>query len=103
MANGLAVVEGNQEATFAEGPVVIAGEAGQFAVEPGQQRNGLGGTLIQFAENRARELGAKELALDTAVPATHLIQYYERRGYRHVGFAQWKTTNYQSVILSKTL
>ena len=76
---------------------------GQFAVDPTCQRNGLGTALIAFAENRAREMGAEELALDTAVPATHLIDYYTRRGYRLVGEAQWETTNYRSVIMSKRL
>lgn len=75
----------------------------QFAVEPRLQRRGWGSKLILHLEARARELGDAELAIDTAEGATHLIALYERRGYRHVGFAQWPHTNYRSVVLSKRL
>lgn len=42
-----------------------------------------------------------ELALDTAVPATHLIDRYKRLGYRTVAHYQRDVTNYRSVIMSK--
>lgn len=58
--------------------------------------------LLAFAESRARELGAREVAVDTAEGAHHLIRYYSTRGYREVGHAQWEHTNYRSVILSKS-
>lgn len=76
---------------------------GQFAVDPGLQAKGLGRRLVGLVEARAREMGVAELALDTAEPATHLIEWYARLGYRHVEFADWKHTNYRSVIMSKTL
>jgi GNAT superfamily N-acetyltransferase len=76
---------------------------GQLGVEPALQRQGLGGRLIRFGEERARSLGATEVALDTAEGASHLIQLYTARGYRRVGLEQWKHANYRSVILSKTL
>ncbi|MEO6394609.1 MAG: GNAT family N-acetyltransferase [Devosia sp.] len=76
---------------------------GQFAVDPGLQRKGLGRTLIALAEHRALETGAHEIALDTAEPATHLIALYAKLGYRFIEYAQWGTTNYRSVIMSKTL
>lgn len=47
---------------------------------------------------------AAELALSTAEPATHLIDYYIKRGYRPVAHSDatlWR--GYRSVILSKTL
>jgi GNAT superfamily N-acetyltransferase len=75
----------------------------QFAVKPRVQRCGWGSKLILHLEARAKELGAAELAIDTAEGATHLVALYERRGYRHVGFAQWPHTNYRSVVLSKRL
>jgi GNAT superfamily N-acetyltransferase len=75
----------------------------QFAVEPHVQRRGLGSKLIARLEQRAVELGAAELSIDTAEGATHLIALYERRGYRHVGTAQWQHANYRSVLLSKRL
>jgi GNAT superfamily N-acetyltransferase len=74
---------------------------GQFAIEPERQGRGLGSRLLLFGEARAKELGAAEVSVDTAEGAAHLIRFYQKRGYREVGHAQWKTTNYRSVILSK--
>jgi len=77
---------------------------GQFGVEPSLQGHGVGSALLDQVERRARETGAKELALDTAEPATHLIQYYERHGYRIVERVSWgDVVNYSSVVMSKTL
>lgn len=76
---------------------------GQFAVEPGLQSNGLGRRLIAHVEERAAASGARELALDTAEPAVHLVDWYTRLGYRFIEHTQWQHTNYRSVILSKTL
>jgi GNAT superfamily N-acetyltransferase len=75
----------------------------QFAVEPQLQRRGLGSRLISHLEARAAELGAEELTINTAEGATHLVGLYERRGYRHIGHAQWEHTNFRSVLLSKRL
>lgn len=76
---------------------------GQFAVDPQLQARGLGRRLMVLAEQEAVSSGALELALDTAEPATHLVEWYARLGYRHIEYADWSHTNYRSVILSKTL
>jgi predicted N-acetyltransferase YhbS len=76
---------------------------GQFAVEPTLQSAGLGRRLITHVEDRARRSGAMEIALDTAEPARHLVEWYGRLGYRFVETAQWGHTNYRSVIMSKRL
>ena len=76
---------------------------GQFAVEPALQGKGLGRQMMGLAEERARASGARELALDTAEPATHLIAWYTRLGYRHIEYADWGHTNYRSVIMSKAV
>lgn len=73
----------------------------QFAVEPGLQAQGLGRQLITLVEEKAARSGAKEIALDTAEPATHLVSWYTKLGYRFIEYAQWGHTNYRSVILSK--
>ena len=73
----------------------------QFAVDPSCQRMGLGSALLDKVEQRARETGAREIALDTAEGAHHLIALYERRGYRYIEHVQWDVTNYRSVIMSK--
>lgn len=73
----------------------------QFAVEPELQRLGVGSRLIELAESRAAETGATELAVDTSEHAGHLIDWYGRLGYRFVEYADWETTNYRSVVMSK--
>lgn len=75
----------------------------QFAVEPSFQRRGWGSQMIEHLEARAAARGWSELSIDTSEGAKHLIGLYERRGYRHVGYAQWSHTNYRSVLLSKRL
>jgi predicted N-acetyltransferase YhbS len=76
---------------------------GQFAVDPTLQKNGLGLRLLGEVETLARASGATELALDTAEPATHLVGWYTRLGYRFIEHTQWQHTNYRSVVLSKAL
>jgi GNAT superfamily N-acetyltransferase len=78
-------------------------KCGQFGVDPPFQKSGVGSQLMQKVEDLARAAGAKELALDTAEPAKHLIDWYDRRGYRFIEYAQWEGKCYRTVILSKTL
>ena len=75
----------------------------QFAVAPDRQRRGVGSLLLRTVGQRASATGAEELALDTADEATHLIAFYERHGYRIVGRADWPDTNYESVIMAKSI
>lgn len=76
---------------------------GQFAVEPELQGSGVGSKLIRYVEELAAKENAEEIAIDTAEGASELINYYNRRGYRFIEYAQWQETNYRSVILSKKL
>ena len=75
----------------------------QFGVEPEFQGTGLGSKMMDHIEERARLLGATEIAGDTAEPATHLHRFYASRGYRVVGRIDWDMVNYESVIRSKRL
>jgi len=75
----------------------------QFAVDPDIQGQGLGGLMLDKAESRARECGARELGLSMAEPDTDLMNWYLKRGYRFIEHWQWPYTNYRSAILSKTL
>lgn len=60
--------------------------------------------LLNRVESRAAQEGYLELALDTAESATHLIDLYERLGFRIVDTHDWRPgTNYSSVIMSKSL
>lgn len=57
---------------------------------------------MEAVEHRAfMEPGINEIALDTAEPATHLVDWYTRRGYRFVQFVQWRDKTYRSKIMSK--
>ena len=76
---------------------------GQFAVEPGLQRLGIGSEIMKFLETYAKENGVRELSLDTAEGALHLIEYYKKRGYRFVGYHKWEEVNYRSMVMAKTL
>lgn len=76
---------------------------GRFAVLPKYQNQGVGSKLLDFAERRAKELGMKELALDTSESSETLIHFYQLKGYRLVDHHQWNATPYRSVVLSKTL
>ena len=77
--------------------------ARQFAVEPGFQGRGLGGSLLEVAESWASSHGYAEIAIDTAEAANHLIELYARRGYCHVGWVQWPGKRYRSVVMSRPL
>jgi GNAT superfamily N-acetyltransferase len=57
----------------------------QFAVDPSLQGTGLGSKLLTAAESHAYHSGGDEAAVDTAEGADHLIEFYAKRGYRHVG------------------
>jgi GNAT superfamily N-acetyltransferase len=76
---------------------------GRFAVLPELQGKGYGAKILDFIEQRVKNLGFSEIALDTSERAHHLIQMYEKRGYRFVEYFQWEVTNYRSVVLSKKL
>lgn len=75
----------------------------QFGVDPDMQGKGIGRALLEKVEERARELGAEELALSMAEPDRPLYDFYINRGFRFVEFWQWPYTNYRSCILSKAL
>lgn len=55
---------------------------GSFAIEPARQAGGLGGTLLQAAEDWARERGAGAIRISVINVRHELIAWYERRGYQ---------------------
>lgn len=77
---------------------------GQFAVAPELQKYGVGSKLMDIVEEEARRINnVRELALDTAETAYHLIEFYKKRSYRYIETVKWDVTNYKSVVLSKSL
>jgi predicted N-acetyltransferase YhbS len=75
----------------------------QMAVLPEYQGKGIGSRLMGLAEEEARKRKLDRIRLDTAIPATHLIDYYTKRGYVKVGEVQWEGKTYRSVVMEKRL
>ncbi|MBB6217962.1 ribosomal protein S18 acetylase RimI-like enzyme [Anaerosolibacter carboniphilus] len=77
---------------------------GQFAVEPELQKYGIGSIMMDIVEAEARKIeNVREVALDTAETAYHLIDFYKKREYRYIETIQWDGMNYKSLVLSKSL
>lgn len=56
-----------------------------LAVRPERQDARLGRRMLQFAENEARERGARVARMSVVSVRSSLIAWYERRGYRPSG------------------
>ena len=67
---------------------------GRLAVLPAYRNRGIAGALIDYVEERARELGLPRVRLGVRVALPQLRARYERRGYRlieerrHAGYAE---------------
>jgi GNAT superfamily N-acetyltransferase len=75
----------------------------QLGVDPTAQGQGIGTALIAACEQWAREQGLGAIALDTAVPASHLRARYARLGYSDADEVQWSGKTYRTVIMVKAL
>lgn len=75
----------------------------QFGIHPDFKGQGFGKMLYNVAESHARELGGLEIACDTSVQATRLVQLYASWGFNEVAQHDWNFTNYMSVVLAKAL
>ena len=75
----------------------------QLAVAPAAQGQGIGAALVQAGEHWARQVGHLAIALDTAAPASHLRQRYQRAGFAEVAGVQWGGKAYRSVVMVKAL
>jgi ribosomal protein S18 acetylase RimI-like enzyme len=62
-----------------------SGYFGMLAVDPSQQRFGVGRALLEAAENHCRERGCTEMTLSTGSVRHELLPYYEKFGYRITG------------------
>lgn len=74
---------------------------GQFAVLPELKKSGLGSFLMAYCEQKSRSDGFEGVQLDTAIPATHLVNWYLRLGYNVVGEIHWDGKTYRSYIFEK--
>lgn len=76
----------------------------QFGVLPELQGCSIGRQLHDAALEYAKNYGGKVIALDTAAPATELIEMYRKWGYSVVGECDWRPkTNYLSIIMSRLI
>lgn len=76
----------------------------QFAVTPELKGAGVGRSLHDAAVSHIIFNGGCKMALDTAAPATSLIEMYRAWGYELAGEVDWRPhTNYVSVLMSKML
>lgn len=75
----------------------------QFAVHPAYQGAGLGRRMVEHLCQRAAELGYRAVTIDTAIPATHLVEWYARLGFQPIGEVQWEGKTYRSVVMSRLL
>lgn len=73
----------------------------QLAVRPDYKRHGIGAFLMDHCESLAQDEKFAGVQLDTAQPAQHLVQWYQRRGYRIVGETQWDGKTYKSFVFEK--
>ncbi|OCL83528.1 GNAT family N-acetyltransferase [Arcobacter porcinus] len=58
---------------------------GLFAVDTDMQSSGIGKKLLEFAENRAKDIfkDCKKFIMEVISSRTELIAYYNRRGYKN--------------------
>lgn len=56
-----------------------------MAVRPAWQGRGVAEALLKAAEERAREMGCRRVALDTTEVLHRAMRFYERNGYRRTG------------------
>lgn len=75
----------------------------QLAVAPPHKRRGIGRFLMGLAEQRAREQGVSRLRLDTAIPARHLVEFYQALGYRVVDEVRREGKTYRSYVMEKRI
>ena len=76
----------------------------QFAVLPAFQGFSIGRRLHDAALEYASFNGGRVVALDTAAPATDLVDLYLRWGYTVVGECDWRLhTNYLSIVMSRPI
>ena len=56
-----------------------------LAIDPQRQADGLGRTLLAYAEDYAKARGAQRIRITVIWLRHTLIEWYERRGYRRTG------------------
>ena len=79
----------------------IIAEVKRMRVDPGQQRSGIGSRILAILEVKAKELGYKELHLDTSSQLVGAMNFYLKHGY--VEFKRVKRDNGELVFFMKNI
>ncbi len=75
---------------------VLYGLEMHTSVSPESKNLGIGSLLIKAIITKAKELGCDYICCSTAVSARSAIRVHLKNGYRIVGMASYKKTNYYS-------
>lgn len=76
---------------------------GKFAVRPDLKGQGLGMLMMKHAEQIAKTENYESIQLDTAKPAHHLVNLYQRIGYKIIGETHFEGKTYDSWIFEKVI
>ena len=70
-----------------------------FRVRPAYRSAGLGSRLLENAEQDLRRRGFRLVSLNVAVDNSRAIHFYERKGYRRMGWDEghWSYTDHRGV------
>jgi ribosomal protein S18 acetylase RimI-like enzyme len=72
-------------------------------VHPATRRRGVGRALMEALQDRARQLGIRELHLDTATNQPEAMAFYAGLGYREVGHEHQPGWSWTLVYYAKVL
>ena len=75
----------------------------QFATHPDYRNQRIGTKLWNHVEDMAYKDRLDAIYLDTAEPATQLVDWYLRLGCNKIGYLSHSNTNYYSVVFRKTV
>lgn len=75
----------------------------QLAVHPDNMGDGIGNKLFDTSIKICEEKGVNSVIITTSVKATKLLQWYKKKGFSFIEFNSYRSTNYYSVKLKKTI
>jgi GNAT superfamily N-acetyltransferase len=75
----------------------------RFGIHPQYSGHGLGRLLLELAVDIARSRGYLSISLDTAQPATDLVSFYQRHGFKIVGQTWWDGKTYATWMMRREL
>jgi ribosomal protein S18 acetylase RimI-like enzyme len=76
---------------------------GRLGVLPSLKRSGIGSKIMNTIELLALQENYEGIQLDTAKPAEHLVNWYQRLGYNIVGETKFEGKTYESWIFEKLI